>query len=99
MSSKSLSEDIGTQAFSERHSETDETHQCKKAKTDPSPLQLRKSQLAKARQGLPVYKFKKRISDLLQQNDVLLVVAETGESVSYIIILIYSFHHSFASPV
>jgi HrpA-like RNA helicase len=47
-----------------------------------SPLQTRKSELAKTRQQLPVYKFKKEINDYLSKHDVLLVVAETGSGKS-----------------
>ena len=48
----------------------------------PSSLQERKSQLAPTRLSLPVYKFKRQISELLKEKDVLLVVAETGSGKS-----------------
>lgn len=47
-----------------------------------SSLQERKSQLAPTRLLLPVYKFKRQISELLKEKDVLLVVAETGSGKS-----------------
>lgn len=48
-----------------------------------SQLQQRKSELSLGRTQLPVYQFKKEICQLLsQQNDVLLVVAETGSGKS-----------------
>lgn len=57
----------------------------KHSKTESSTgahLQTRKSELAKTRQKLPVYKFKKELTEYLNKKDVLLVVAETGSGKS-----------------
>jgi HrpA-like RNA helicase len=61
------------------------TKKHKKSQTvDGSKLQQRKSELASTRKQLPVYPFQKKICQLLSnsQQDVLLVVAETGSGKS-----------------
>jgi HrpA-like RNA helicase len=61
------------------------TKKHKKSQTvDGSKLQQRKSELASTRKQLPVYPFQKQICQLLSnsQQDVLLVVAETGSGKS-----------------
>ena len=90
-------EDIGTQVTLKRRLDAKDfssTNQFgnKKTKNEPnntattksitSPLQDRKSQLAPTRLLLPVYQFKRKITDLLEEKDVLLVVAETGSGKS-----------------
>jgi HrpA-like RNA helicase len=47
-----------------------------------SQLQETKARLAKVRKDLPVYAFKRQIIELMQQNDALLVMAETGSGKS-----------------
>lgn len=89
-------EDVGTRVSYKRHSTSNpstiqQDHKKKKIRssfpvTKPSStgseLQKRKSELAKVRVNLPVYQFKRNINQSLQENDVLLVVAETGSGKS-----------------
>jgi HrpA-like RNA helicase len=89
-------EDVGTQVslkrqasiidgpslIGHRHKKPKKKSQHSTTSSTVSPLQTRKSELAKTRQQLPVYKFKKEINDYLSKHDVLLVVAETGSGKS-----------------
>lgn len=88
-------EGVVTQVSSKRHSTSNssviqQVHKKKKIRasfpatnaSSGSELQTRKSELSKIRIGLPVYQFKRKINKTLQENDVLLVVAETGSGKS-----------------
>ena len=84
-------EDIGFQVSSKRQLEVkqfgnkktkNESNNTTTTKSIVSPLQDRKSQLAPTRLLLPVYQFKRKITDLLKEKDVLLVIAETGSGKS-----------------